>query len=365
MDVGVHPENRGRAYVNGERCKEMMSKVLQQGFSKDELNQKAVVVEDQPSGPNDGPIQKYNAEHSRKDPLLCELFTSAWGALRYGALSHNHMYVCLRAWKCAAKWPIDPLTEKPLVFNDADGRLNISAVAAHPDCRELHEVLHEGLLVEVLSYKMDVEEPQAASLICQALQAGNEVAMRTSEITALSYLKGEILINRKNLGFVEYNTVREKLRERIDYFVDDPDFPELFTFVTNLGVGTNDYVEQLMDYLNTYVNSKVRQLRLAAFKNVNLIDIEYPRIKVALIKRAYRKKPTFTWCPHPELGWSRMNKNELEVVEEFLHYVHHTCRAWLTEMFTVAEKITFFWHTSISHRARKYGTGKPPHLEAT
>ena len=55
-------------------------------------------------------------------------------------------------------------------------------------------VIEEGLDCEILSWKMDVEEPHAASVISQALNQPAMHAMRTTELTAVAVLKGEIII---------------------------------------------------------------------------------------------------------------------------------------------------------------------------
>ena len=54
----------------------------------------------------------------------------------------------------------------------------------------LAALLHDGLRMEVLSWKMQVEEPLACSLISQALNSGHQLALQTSELTALAVLTG-------------------------------------------------------------------------------------------------------------------------------------------------------------------------------
>ncbi len=51
---------------------------------------------------------------------------------------------------------------------------------------------NDGLEMEVLSYKIYMEEPQACSLISQALNCGNEVALKTTELTALAVQTGAV-----------------------------------------------------------------------------------------------------------------------------------------------------------------------------
>ena len=138
---------------------------------------------------------------------------------------------------------------------------------------------------------MDLEEPSAASTISRALNEGHQLALRTTELTAVAVLKGEIMLQSTDLSQkVVFQSVREKVRRELHSAADDPDLIEVFEFLISLGVGTNSYVEDLEDFTKFFVNSKFRQLRLFAFANANAIADCFPLVKVGVIKRAYRKK---------------------------------------------------------------------------
>ena len=124
---------------------------------------------------------------------------------------------------------------------------------------------------EVLSWKMDVQEPHAASLISQAFNEFTEMAMRTTELTAISVLKGEIIVqmNKDVSQQVAYQTVVDAVSSQLGTAVADPDLPEVFDFLISNGVGKNFYIDDFLDYCGVFVNSKKRQLRLSAF---GLID---------------------------------------------------------------------------------------------
>ena len=62
--------------------------------------------------------------------------------------------------------------------------------------KNLATMVKEGLDCEMLSWKMDVEEPKAASIISQAYNAGQELAMRVTELSAVAVLQGEIITQR-------------------------------------------------------------------------------------------------------------------------------------------------------------------------
>ena len=84
-----------------------------------------------------------------------------------------------------ALWKVAPDIEKNIIYCDSCGRLDIAAVAASPNGRELQEIIESGIKVEVLQWQMDVQDPSAAGIISRALNKGHEVALRTTEISLL------------------------------------------------------------------------------------------------------------------------------------------------------------------------------------
>ena len=116
-------------------------------------------------------------------------FENPHGDVRHMPLAHNHMMLVLRAFLAGGQWWLISKPEKNLVYQDAEGRLSVTAVAASANGKELGEVLAEGVECEVLSWIMDVEEPSAASIINQSLDKAHEPTLRTTELTA--FLAGD------------------------------------------------------------------------------------------------------------------------------------------------------------------------------
>ena len=87
----------------------------------------------------------------------------------------------------------------------------------------------------------------------------------------------------------------------------DPDLDKLFDFLISIGVGKNKLFDYLANFKQVCINSKVRQLRFAAFGVVNKLHDRFPRVKIAIIKRAYWKKAKddkSCWCGNPEAAWA-------------------------------------------------------------
>ena len=223
----------------------------------------------------------------------------------YGTLSHSHLLLVLLSMKNGAKWTWPE--ERCGVF-DAAGGPDMSAVAARD--ADLASLIKEGLLMEVLSWKMYKEEPTACSLISQALNSGQQLALQTSELTALAVLTGTVTLELESAvaGRVCFETVKEKVRHELDMYVDMPEFIDIFEFVVNMGANKNGFIKQLLDFGSTFVDQKQRALRLQAFAVANQLPLNTPRCKLAMLMRAYRKPPTRTWCPTPEAAWTRSKR---------------------------------------------------------
>ena len=124
----------------------------------------------------------------------------------------------------------------------------------------------------------------------RAPRKSHELSLRTTELSALATLKGEIIRQMgKDLSQrVAFASVREKVMLELDTASDDPDLPEFFDFLINAGVGTNTYVEDFQEFASVFVDSSRRQLRLSAFAVANKVQQQAPLTKMAVMKRAYR-----------------------------------------------------------------------------
>jgi hypothetical protein len=109
-------------------------------------------------------------------------------------------------------------------------------------------------------------------------------------------------------------------------------FIDLFEVVVTMGGQAAGFIDDLLDFAATFVDSKQRQLRLSAFAAVNKMPMATPRSKMAVIMRAYRKPPNRTWCPCPESFWAKEDKGTLLPREQVLQYVSVTCSPAIMDM---------------------------------
>ena len=154
---------------------------------------------------------EYNRNASQKDEYLCTCFDAPHDNVQYKLLSHNHVMLFLRAIMTNAQWSIDPIKQKEFeqIISpcDGQGKLCITAVAATENGKEFVEVIREGVECEVLSWKMAEEEPTAADIISAAFKKCSDLAMRTTEWSALYILKAHIIkaARTQDLNRVAYN----------------------------------------------------------------------------------------------------------------------------------------------------------------
>ena len=221
----------------------------------------------------------------------------------HGTLAHGHLLLVLLGLQTGATWALPEDLKKLL---DQSGAIDFAAVAAYDPA--VAALCRDGLDMEVLSWKLYMDEPGGCSLISQALNKGSALALQTTELTALAVLTGAVTLAHESAVAEDMalETVKEKVRHELDVFVDLPDFVELFEFIINMGAGKEKFVQQLLEFGSRFVDGKTRRLRLAAFAVANKMQNDFPRCKIAMLMRSYRKKPdSYGWCPCPEGLWTR------------------------------------------------------------
>ena len=181
--------------------------------------------------------------------------------------------------------------------------------------------------MDILSWKLHHEEQRVCALISQSVNSAQSVALRTTELTALSLLSGAVGLDKEArlANAVQFESVKEKVRQELDAYVDQAEFIDLFNFVINMGADKSPFIAQLLDWGSRHVEQHQRRLRLQAFAEVNKLPMQAPRVKIALLMRAYTSTPVHTWCPSPESRWHTMDLSVLQAFEQLLHYFHVSC----------------------------------------
>ena len=235
--VVPHPKNRGGDPVKSLRTMQLNATVAVEGYDPIEANCNAVAVEDLPAVAG-GSGQYFQAEFAKKvvpDPDMAERGSGMVAIV--GSLSHNHLNCCMRNILCCTKGcechgkTACGCGSQPILDNN--GNYSLAKLQVHDE--EWAQGCFRGLEWEVLSWKMDIEEPDAALIISIALNKKNEVAMKTGHLEIMSTLVA--LCQPCPKGCVPFDPVRDKMIDLYGAAVDHPDFVHAFRLVIDAGGG--------------------------------------------------------------------------------------------------------------------------------
>jgi hypothetical protein len=308
--LAVHMKNRAGVYPNGEVCKGLGKYLLQEGFSREEADHAGVCVENVPKNLQSKEVKDILERNKEKVAGVEELSTCFDDReILFGTLSHSQLVLVPLCWMTGAPWHLMQDDGAPYMCTE-EGCLDIKAIADVNNAVEMLQIIREGIEVEVLAYQIYMEEPDGCSLTSQALSGNSGIVLRTTELTALECLTSQItmMFETTKAEEIAFASVKEALRKQLDVYVDDPEFVEMFDFAINLGAKKNSFIPCFLTFAARFVNSKKRSLRLSAFTETNKIPPSCPRVKIAVLKRAYRKKPVHGICPAPEALWGKKNR---------------------------------------------------------
>ena len=331
--LGVHPDNRGRVYPTPSRVHSLTVDLGRKGFWLYEADHNGCGVQDIPPANRSEVADRYPEtflEYNKRKVQGSELakcFNEA-SSCHVGLLAHNHLLLVVLCFKHGAIFEWSEWDKQYLPLND-EGCLDLALCKDQENFQDLLTLVNEGMMTDVLSWKIHTEEPGACGLIAAALNSANSIAMSATMMEAVSVLSGECLVQTKQLGSVkiDFDVVREKVRGQLDTMVDDPDFADFFQAVINLGGDTADYIRDFVDFGAKFVDQKKRKLRMQTFGFLNKMDINKPLTKIAVLKRCCRKTPHNGYCPDPESVWGANDCPSLDSLERLLFFWHHDIRA--------------------------------------
>ena len=262
-ELGVHKKSRGGEYPSGLRVQDLLKHCARNGVVQEEADSNCIAVEEMPvhemiSRTGYVTTLDYNIRQFLNDAILNGIYDEPHNRVYYSLLAHNHFMTICRALLAKQLWRLADITEMGIVFCDHAGRLSAAIFAQHSNGEQLQVIIQVGFLCEVLSWKMDVEEPEAAAIISTAMNEASSASMRTTELQAIKVLKGEIIIQ---MGMdvsqkVCFQTVVDRVKKQLGPAVADPELVELFEFLISHGVGTNTYIDDFLDWAGASIHPK-------------------------------------------------------------------------------------------------------------
>ena len=164
----------------------------------------------------------------------------------------------------------------------------------------MFKFIKEGIAWEVLSYKMDLEDPEGAIVIAIALNRKNDASMKTSHTEIMNTLVGLCKPSPDAMdGHVPFEPIRDKMIEYYGAAADDPHLINAFQVVMDAGGHDSPHMADLQDFTNVYVNPKLRKLWFEAYGVVSPYPVEFPKLKNASLKWAWKQTPKRGWCDLP------------------------------------------------------------------
>lgn len=243
--VGVHPSNRNGEPISGERCAELIGDILKMGFDPNEADSNGVCVQEKPESLT---IHKFNVQNCSGDEKLCAVLNDT--TMQYGTVSHSHLAQGCKniLGECCLGIPAlcrgESKTASVEVLKDLDA--------------DFAKYCNSGLLWEVLSYKIEEEEPDALNIIQAACNCKHALALHSHETEALSGL-GQLCKKASALAVsLAFETARDKLAVTLPAIAHDPDFLGMFRFVLELGGDNEQFIPDLRAYTSKFINAKAR-----------------------------------------------------------------------------------------------------------
>ena len=349
LNVGVHPQNRGGVYTQGQRCKELLVQVMVDGFEIEEAISNGVAVRERPptapaarttapaatgeqpaaaaEGQNTAPaaeyetFSQYNIRMSTGDKLLHGAYDER-DVVSYASLAHSHLLNASRAILRRLPWDVEFDSTLAISTCDAAGQLSVTALAAHPNGKEWKRFLDTGMTFKVLSSAMDTEEPGAAAIISSARNKSHARSMQEHEWTALRLLNGIVIVDNSELATQElYRQYVLKVREALGSdAMERPITTHLIEFVIQLQ-GTQ-LVGELTEWASKMINSNQRKATYKLYKAANLLPKHASFSKLALIIKHYSHKPDEDkFVPDPNKAWPHVQESYLTQLEVLLRYL--------------------------------------------
>ena len=253
-------------------------------FDEEEASHGAVCIQEVPG---QSPILEYNRRKAAGDPLLAPVVETT---MAYGSIGSSHINQVLRNVLHGAG------SKLVMEACDEEGRLSMKLIAAHDAA--LAASCKQGLRWEVLSHKLQLEEPTGISVIQAAMNDRGSAQMLQHEMQMLKLLANICSKESQAAQGVAVETVRSLLRSQgASALAEAPFFLGMFSFVVEHGADdSSGMLQALFTFHEKFVNPKMRRLREYHFRVV--CSLPRPWLRLALIQAAYA-------CPVGKIrdGW--------------------------------------------------------------
>jgi hypothetical protein len=324
--VGFHPKNRGRVKLSGVAVMHLLLELLEKGFDPEEADCGGIVIESTATSM----VMDYNKKACDGDPLLVATIDD--NMLGYGTIAHSHLNQVLKnilGGIIVAEEHLPALDARKKILlakiKDDKARLSVSMLKNHDPTYATYAA--EGLMFEILSGDMEVEEPDAADIIQSAQNMKNSIALIPHEMEAIRLTSTFCSASAALAADITFTSIQEKLAQSMSAVAYDPDFINVFKLVIQCGADEWGIIEFFCDFLVKFVDPARRRLRLTGFSVVtDNIPEAAPLVRIAALLHAYCQPPKNQFCEPPDrYVWKALSTkhgNIIQLMNELLMFFY-------------------------------------------
>ena len=242
--IGFHPSNRNGQPPSGERCVALLSEILSSGYDPAEADCNGVLVQEAPSSTF---IADYNVQACEGNDQLASSVEGL--AMNYGSLSHSHLNQVF-------KNILARLSIAGTKITNQMGQLDVNLLQEVDQAFAKH--CCDGILWDILSYKIQTEEPEALNIIQAACNSKNAIALIPHEMEAISNLSRLCRASLAVASQVTFESVKKQIGLTLPGMSEDPDFIHMFRFVIDLGGDSSQFLPDLKEFTGKFLNPQAK-----------------------------------------------------------------------------------------------------------
>jgi hypothetical protein len=296
----------------------LFKEIFDVGFDTEESDNGGVAVE---ARPGSTVTHDFNKHACDGDAFHVPVLT---GVVCFGTLSHSHLHQILRNVRGGGVCSMPEVSEL--------GKFSLAKLKTVDPA--FGHAAETGLLWDILSWAIEVEEPEGCGIIQSAMNSKNAMFLMRHEMQALASVLDYTYATAVAERALSLDAARRKLKVTCPEFAADKDFLELYRYVIDAGSGSAGFLPDLRAFHERFVDPKVRRIRLSDFAIMNMLPVDMPYLKIAGIKHAYACDAKYVrhgFCEvlSPKAVRDVVSKPSLKAIaadaEQLLDFFHRSC----------------------------------------
>ena len=207
----------------------MFKEVLAVGFDAEESDNGGVVVE---AKTGSTVLHDFNKKACDGDPFNVPVVT---GLITYRSLSHSHLHQCLRNVRGGGVCSVPEVSKL--------GKLSLAKLKTGDPA--FGHAAETGLCWDILSYAIEVEEPDGCAIIQSAMNSKNGMFLLRHEMQALAALVDYTYDSAVAERALSLDAAKRSLKLTCPEFAIDKGFLELYRYMIDLGSGVAGFLPDL------------------------------------------------------------------------------------------------------------------------